>query len=47
MMFFGGFIFLIILCFNLSSEISIQNKKIISLTQEVGILKNKLEKEKK
>ena len=47
MMFFGGFIFLIILCFNLSSDLSIQNKKIISLTQELGILKNKLEKEKK
>lgn len=47
MMFFGGFIFLIILSFNLSSDLSVQNKKIISLTQEVGILKNKLEKEKK
>lgn len=47
MMFFLGFIFLIVLCFNLSSELSIQNKKIISLTQEVGILKNRLEKEKK
>lgn len=44
MMFFGGFIFLIILCFNLSSELSNQNKKIISLTQELGILKNRLEK---
>lgn len=46
MMFFLGFIFLIVLCFNLSSELSIQNKKIISLTQEVGILKNELEKRK-
>jgi hypothetical protein len=47
MMFFMGFIFLIVLCFNLSSQLSIQNKKIINLTQELGILKNKLEKEKK
>ena len=47
MMFFGGFIFLIILCFNLSSELSIQNKKIINLTQELGILKNQLEKRNK
>lgn len=47
MMFFGGFVFLIVLCFNLSSEISIQNKKVISLTQEVGILKNKLEERNK
>lgn len=47
MMFFGGFIFLIVLCFNLSSELSVQNKKIISLTQELGILRNKLDKEKK
>lgn len=47
MLFFIGFVFLIILCFNLSSEISIQNKKIINLTQEIGILKNKLEKGKK
>lgn len=47
MMFFIGFIFLIVVCFNLSSELSIQNKKIINLTQELGILKNKLEKVKK
>lgn len=47
MLFFFGFVFLIILCFNLSSDLSIQNKKIINLTQEVGILKNKLSKEKK
>jgi len=47
MMFFIGFIFLIVLCFNQSSQLSIQNKKIINLTQELGILKNKLDREKK
>lgn len=47
MMFFMGFIFLIVLCFNLSSQLSIQNKKIINLTQELGILKNGLERRKK
>lgn len=47
MMFFLGFIFLLILCFNLSTQISIQNKKIITLTQELGILKNKIGKDKK
>lgn len=46
MMFFLGFIFLIILCFNMSSQLSIQNKKIINLTQELGILNDKLKKEK-
>ena len=47
MMFFFGFIFLLILCFNLSTQISIQNKKIITLTQEFGIHKNKIDKDKK
>lgn len=37
MMFFLGFIFLLIECFNLSHQLSIQNKKIISLTQKIGI----------
>lgn len=47
MMFLFGFVFLLVLCFNLSKQISIQNKKIINLTQELGILKNKIEKVKK
>lgn len=47
MMFFLGFIFLIVICFKLSTQISIQNKKIISLTQELGILKNRIDKDKK
>lgn len=46
MIFFIGFIFLLILCFNMTCELSIQNKKIINLTQELGIMKNKLEKDK-
>lgn len=47
MMFFLGFVFLIVLCFNISIQLSNQNKKIIKLTQELGILKNKLEKDSK
>lgn len=47
MMFFLGFIFLLILCFKQSAQLSIQNKKIINLTQELGILKNKIIKDKK
>lgn len=47
MLFFLGFIFLLILCFNQSTQISIQNKKIIKLTQELGILKNQIDKDKK
>ena len=46
MMFFIGFIYLLILCFNLTNELSLQNKKIIKLTQELGILKNQINKEK-
>lgn len=44
MMFFIGFICLIVICFNLSNKVSIQNKKIITLTQELGILKNRIDK---
>ena len=47
MLFFIGIIFLLILCFNLSNQLSIQNKKIIKLTQELGILKNKIGEDKK
>lgn len=46
MMFFLGFILLIIVCFNLSNYISVQTKKINSLTQELGILKNQINKGK-
>lgn len=47
MMFFLGFVFFLILCFKQSTQLSEQNKKIINLTQELGILKNKINKEKK
>ena len=46
MIFFIGFVFLLILCFNQTCQLSTQNKKIIVLTQELGILKNKLDKGK-
>lgn len=46
MMFFCGFVFLTILCFNLSSQLSSQNKKIVNLTQELGIMKKKLNGDK-
>ena len=46
MLFFIGFVFLLILCFKQSTELSAQNKKIINLTQEIGILKNKNKKDK-
>ena len=44
MIFFLTFVFLIIICFNLSKQLSIQNKKIINLTQELGILINREKK---
>lgn len=47
MLFFISIIFLLVLCFNLSNQLSVQNKKIINLTQELGILRNKINKEKK
>lgn len=47
MIFFIGFIFLLILCFNQTCQLSTQNKKIIILTQELGILKNKIDKDKR
>lgn len=40
LMFFLGFIFLLIVCFNLSYQLSIQNKKIICLTQKIGLNDN-------
>ena len=40
LMFFIGFIFLLVVSFNLSYQVSILNKKIISLTQTIGINNN-------
>ena len=45
MMFFIGFIVVLVICFDLTNQLSLQNKKIISLVQELGILKNKLERD--
>lgn len=45
MLFFIGFVFLLILCFKQSTQLSEQNKKIITLTQELGILKKQSKKE--
>lgn len=42
MSFYIGFLFLIFVCFNITKTISIQNQKIIKLTQELGILKNEV-----
>lgn len=47
LIFFLGFIFLIYVVFDLTRIVSTQNKKIITLTQELGILKKEIEKEKK
>ena len=44
--FFLGFIFLIFVVFDITKIISMQNKKIITLTQELGILRKELEDEK-
>ena len=42
--FFVGFLFLIFVCFNITKTLSVQNKKIISLTQELALLKSEGEK---
>ena len=42
MSFYIGFLFLIFVCFNITKTISVQNQKIIKLTQELGILKNEV-----
>ena len=47
MIFFLGFIFLIFTCFNITQTISIQNRKIIKLTQDLAILRNEIEKNDK
>ena len=44
MLFFISIIFLVVICFNLSSQLSSQNNKIIKLTQELSLLKNEIEK---
>ncbi len=43
MVFFFGFIVLLIISFTLTRFLSIQKEKITTLTQEVGILKRKLD----
>lgn len=45
MMFFLGIIFLLICCFNQSTELSKLNKKVVTLTQEFGIFKKQKEEE--
>ena len=47
MMFFIGFIIVLFICFALTNQLSIQNKKIINLVQELGIIKNKIESDNK
>lgn len=46
LIFFLGFIFLIFVVFDLTRIVSMQNKKIITLTQELGILKKEIENDK-
>lgn len=47
LLFFIGFIFLIFVCFNITKIISMQNKKIINLTQELALLRKEIENDKK
>ena len=47
LLFFIGFIFIIYVCFNVTKTISMQNKKIITLTQELAILRKEYENDKK
>lgn len=44
--FFLGFIFLIYVVFDLTRIVSMQHKKIITLTQEMGILRKEIENDK-
>lgn len=46
MIFLCGFIILLAICIELTTIVAEQKNKIIILTQEVGILKNKIEGEK-
>lgn len=43
LLFFLGFIFLIFVTFDITRTISVQNKKIITLTQELAILRKERE----
>ena len=47
LLFFLGFIFMIFVTFDLAKTISIQNKKIINLTQDLAILKHEVENDSK
>lgn len=47
MLFFLGFVFLIFVCFNFTRHISLSNKKIISLTQEIALLRKEVQDDKK
>lgn len=46
LLFFLGFLFMIFTTFDLAKTISIQNKKIINLTQELAILKHEVSNKK-
>ena len=46
-LFFLGFIFLIYVCYDLSKTISMQNKKITTLTQELALLKKEIDDKNK
>ncbi len=47
LLFFLGFIFLIFVSFDISRTQSLQNKKIIKLTQELALLRKEIENDKK
>jgi len=47
MIFFLGFIFLIFTTFNLTKTVSVQNRKIVKLTQELALLRKEIEKRDK
>lgn len=44
MLFFGGFLFLIFICFDMAKTITGQNEQIRRLTQEMGLLREQEEK---
>ena len=44
MVFFFGFVILIVICFNMTKLISKEKEKVIILTQELAILKHELRK---
>lgn len=46
LLFFMGFVFMIFICFNTTKIISTQNKKIITLTQELALLRKEENDEK-